>query len=155
MKKGNIVLAALCILLGVVIIAISSTYPTAESYGTGVPGPGLWPIIISVVMIACSVILLLRTWRLPPEKNTKVDVTGSGPRRVYITMAALVVYVILLQPLGFIIATTALEFAFIKWFSGKGWLVSFLIALAITVVVYFAFQYLLSVPIGSFGIIRL
>ena len=54
MKKGNLILAALCILLGIGVIAVSSTYPTAESYGTGVPGPGLWPMAIAIVLLACS-----------------------------------------------------------------------------------------------------
>ena len=94
MKKGNLVLAALCILLGIGIIAVSSTYPTAESYGTGVPGPGLWPMAISIVMLACAAILLYRTWKLTPEKNTPIDLFSSGPKRAYISMAILVVYVL-------------------------------------------------------------
>ena len=115
MKKGNLVLAALCILLGIGIIAVSSTYPTAESYGTGVPGPGLWPMAISIVMLACAAILLYRTWKLTPEKNTPIDLFSSGPKRAYISMAILVVYVFLLEPLGFIIATTLLEYMFFFW----------------------------------------
>ena len=92
MKKGNLVLAALCILLGIGIIAVSSTYPTAESYGTGVPGPGLWPMAISIVMLACAAILLYRTWKLTPEKNTPIDLFSSGPKRAYISMAILICF---------------------------------------------------------------
>lgn len=155
MKKGNIVLAVLCILLSIGIIAISSTYPTAKSYGTGVPGPGLWPMAIACVMIVCSVILLYRTWRITPEKDTKIELFGTGQRRAYITMAILVVYALLLKPLGFLIATTVLELIFIRWFSKKNYLVSFVIAFVITVVVYYVFQNMLNVPVGSFGLIRL
>ena len=146
MKKGNLVLAALCILLGIGIIAVSSTYPTAESYGTGVPGPGLWPMAISIVMLACAAILLYRTWKLTPEKNTPIDLFSSGPKRAYISMAILVVYVFLLEPLGFI---------FIRWFSKKGYVVSFLISAAVTAVVFGIFQFVLNVPVGSFGLIKM
>lgn len=155
MKKGNLILAALCILLGIGVIAVSSTYPTAESYGTGVPGPGLWPTAIAVVMLACSAILLYRTWKLSPEKNTDIELFGPGPRRAYISMAILIVYVIFLETLGFIIATTILEFIFIRWFSKKSYIVSFVIAAAVTAVVFGVFQFVLNVPVGSFGLIRM
>ena len=155
MKKGNLILAALCILLGIGVIAVSSTYPTAESYGTGVPGPGLWPMAIAIVLLACSAMLLYNTWRMKPEKNTDIDLFGPGPKRAYISMAILVVYVLLLEPRGFIIATTILEFIFIRWFSKKSYVVSFVIAAAVTAVVYGIFQFVLNVPVGSFGLIRL
>ena len=72
MKKGNLVLAAICAVTGIGIIAVASGYPTAADYGTGVPGPGLWPIVISVVLLACTAILLYRTLKMPPEKNSKI-----------------------------------------------------------------------------------
>ena len=34
MKKGNLVLAAICAVLGVGIIAVASGYPKAADYGT-------------------------------------------------------------------------------------------------------------------------
>ncbi|HIT03587.1 MAG TPA: tripartite tricarboxylate transporter TctB family protein [Candidatus Caccocola faecipullorum] len=142
-------------MLGIGVIAVSSTYPTAESYGTGVPGPGLWPMAIAIVLLACSAMLLYNTWRMKPEKNTDIDLFGPGPKRAYISMAILVVYVLLLEPLGFIIATTILEFIFIRWFSKKSYVVSFVIAAAVTAVVYGIFQFVLNVPVGSFGLIRL
>ncbi len=154
MIKGNLVLAAICAVLGIVVIAVSSTYPTAADYGTGVPGPGLWPTAISVVLLLCTALLLLRTWKMKPEKNVKIDLLGTGPRRVYITMAILVVYLLLLEPLGFIIDTVILEFIFIQWFAKKNPVITFVISAAITMVVYCAFQFLLNVPVGSFGIIQ-
>ncbi len=155
MKKGNIVLAIICAVLGIGIIAISSTYPTAADYKTGVPGPGLWPTAISVVLLACCALLVWRTLKMPREKDTKIDMTSGGPRRVYITMAILVAYVALLEPLGFIIATTTLEFIFIQWFVKKNPLFSLAVSLAITMAVFCTFQYVLNVPVGSFGLIQL
>ena len=151
MKKGNLVLAALCILLGIGIIAVSSTYPTAESYGTGVPGPGLWPMAISIVMLACAAILLYRTWKLTPEKNTPIDLFSSGPKRAYISMAILVVYVFLLDPLGFIIATTLLEFILIRWFPQNGYVLSFLTSAAVIALCSGLFCLLRLSPGGCLG----
>ena len=152
MKKGNLVLAAICAVLGIGVIAVASGYPTAADYGTGVPGPGLWPTAISIILLACTVILLYRTWKMKPEKNVEIQLWTTGTRRVYITMAILVLYVLLLEPVGFLIATTVMEFIFIQWFAKKNPVITLVISAAITLVVYFAFKSLLNVPIDSFGI---
>lgn len=151
MKKGNIVFSALCILLAVVIIVTALGYPDSKDYGTGVPGPGLWPIVICVVMLACVVLMWFRT-TTKLENKMPLELWNSGTKRVYITMAVLIVYLLLLEPVGFIISTTVLEFVFIQWFAKKKPVITLLIALAITLVVYFVFKFALNVPIDSFGI---
>lgn len=152
MKKGNLVLAAVCAVLGIGIIAVASGYPKAADYGTGVPGPGLWPIVISIVLLACTAILVYRTLKMSPEKNTKIELWNTGTRRVYLTMGILVVYLLLLPLLGFIIATFVLEFIFIQWFAKKNPAITALISAAITMVVYCAFRFVLNVPVHTFGI---
>lgn len=152
MKKGNLVLAAVCAVLGIGVIAMASGYPKAADYGTGVPGPGLWPIVISVVLLACTAILLYRTLKMKPEKDTKIELWTTGTRRVYLTMGILVVYLLALPFLGFIIATFVLEFIFIQWFAKKNPAITALISAAITMVVYCAFRFVLNVPVHTFGI---
>ena len=155
MKKGNLAFAAVCSIIGIVIIAIAMGYPTAADYGTGVPGPGLWPIAISVVLIACAVLLALKSLKMPEEKNTKVALWTEGTKRVYITMAALFIYCLALEFLGFLIATVILEFFFIQWFAKKKPWLTAIFAVGITLVIYLVFQYVLNVPVGSFGIITI
>ena len=152
MKKGNLVLAAVCAVLGVGVIAMASGYPKAADYGTGVPGPGLWPIVISIVLLACTAILIFRTLRMDPEKNTKIELWTTGTRRVYLTMAILAAYLFALPFLGFIIATFVLELIFIQWFAKKNPVITVVISAAITMVVYCAFRFLLNVPVHTFGI---
>ena len=152
MKKGNLVLAAVCAVLGIGVIAMASGYPKAADYGTGVPGPGLWPIVISIVLLACTALLLFKTLRMSPEKNTKIELWTTGTRRVYITMGILVVYLIVLPFLGFIISTFVLELIFIQWFAKKNPIITVVISAAITMVVYCAFRFLLNVPVHTFGI---
>lgn len=152
MKKGNLVLAAICAVLGVGVIAIASGYPKAADYGTGVPGPGLWPIAISIVLLACTAILLFKTLRMKPEKDTKIDLWTTGTKRVYLTIGILFVYLLALPFLGFIIDTFILEFLFIQWFAKKNPAITALISAAITMVVYCAFRFVLNVPVHTFGI---
>ncbi len=47
MRKGNIIAGLICAALAVYVIVTCLGYPRAEAYGTGVPGPGLWPGIIA------------------------------------------------------------------------------------------------------------
>ena len=152
MKKGNLAFAALSAVIGIVIIAIAMGYPTAADYGTGVPGPGLWPIAISVVLLACAVLLALKSLKMDPEKNTKIELWSTGTKRVYLTMLILLVYVLVLEFLGFLIATVVLEFVLIQWFAKKKPWITAIFAVGITLVIYLVFQYVLNVPVGSFGI---
>lgn len=154
MKKGNLITAFICAVLGILIIAVASSYPNAEAYGTGVPGPGLWPICISVVLLACSAILVFRTLRMPPEEDTALKLWSRGSRRVYITMLILLIYIIVLPVAGFLISTAVMQFIFIQWFAQKKPYITVLISVAVTMLVYVVFKFLLNVPI-DFGMFAL
>ena len=153
MKKMNLIFAGICAAIGALLIILAAGYPTAADYGTGVPGPGLWPIVISAVMLAMSALLVMKSVKMPAEKNTAVPMWNQGTKRVYITMGILFAYVAVLEFLGFIIATTVMEAIFIHWFAKKKPWVTAVIALVVTLVIYCVFQYVLNVPVGSFGIL--
>ena len=153
MKKMNLIFAGICAAIGALLIILAAGYPTAADYGTGVPGPGLWPIVISAVMLAMSALLAMKSIKMPAEKNTEVPMWNEGTKRVYITMGILFAYVAVLEFLGFIIATTVMEAIFIHWFAKKKPWVTAVIALVVTLVIYCVFQYVLNVPVGSFGIL--
>ena len=153
MKKMNLIFAGICAAIGALLIILAAGYPTAADYGTGVPGPGLWPIVISAVMLAMSALLAMKSIKMPAEENTDVPMWNQGTKRVYITMGVLFAYVAVLEFLGFIIATTVMEAIFIHWFAKKKPWVTAVIALVVTLVIYCVFQYVLNVPVGSFGIL--
>ena len=153
MKKMNLIFAAICAVIGVGLIVLAAGYPTAADYGTGVPGPGLWPIVISALMLAMAALLVMKTLKMSPEQDTKVSMWNDGTKRVYITMGILFVYTLVLEFLGFIIATTVMEAVFIQWFAKKKPVVTVIIALVVTLAIYCVFQYVLNVPVGSFGIL--
>ena len=153
MKKSNLIFAGICSAIGIFLIVLAAGYPTAADYGTGVPGPGLWPIVISAFMLALAALLVMKTIKMPAEKNVDVPMWNEGTKRVYITMGILLVYTLVLEFLGFIIATTIMEAVFIHWFAKKKPWVTAVIALVVTLVIYVVFQYLLNVPVGSFGIL--
>ena len=153
MKKMNLIFAGVCSAIGILLIALAAGYPTAADYGTGVPGPGLWPIVISAVMLAMAALLVMKSIKMPAEKDVKVPMWTEGTKRVYITMGILFAYVAVLEFLGFIIATTIMEAIFIHWFAKKKPVFTVLISVVVTLVIYVVFQYVLNVPVGSFGIL--
>lgn len=152
MKKGNIIASVLCIILGAYIVITCLSYPKAEAYGTGAPGPGMWPGIIGGLLIAAALWLLISTLRAPADSLGDIVVWGDGPKRVYLTMAILVVYVLAIPEIGFIPLTIILLFIFINWFAKYKWYLSLLISVAVTILVYVIFKFALSVPI-DFGMI--
>ena len=153
MKKINLIFSGICAAIGIFLIVLAAGYPTAADYGTGVPGPGLWPIVISAFMLALAALLVMKTIKMPAEKNVDVPMWNEGTKRVYITMGILFAYTLVLKFLGFIIATTIMEAVFIHWFAKKKPWVTAVIALVVALVIYVVFQYLLNVPVGSFGIL--
>ena len=153
MKKINLIFSGICAAIGIFLIVLAAGYPTAADYGTGVPGPGLWPIVISAFMLALAALLVLKSIKMPAEKNVDVPMWNEGTKRVYITMGILFAYTLVLKFLGFIIATTIMEAVFIHWFAKKKPWVTAVISLVVTLVIYVVFQYLLNVPVGSFGIL--
>lgn len=152
MKKGNIIASVLSIILGAYVVITSLGYPKAEAYGTGAPGPGMWPGIIGGLLIACALWLLVDTLRAPADSLGTITVWGDGPKRVYITMAILVVYVLTVTQIGFIPMTIILLFLFITWFAKYKWYLTLIISVAVTIAIYVIFKFALNVPI-DFGMI--
>ncbi|MDD4843250.1 MAG: tripartite tricarboxylate transporter TctB family protein [Anaerotignum sp.] len=151
MKKGNIVFSLICAVLGLYIIIVTMGYPKAAAYGTGVPGPGMWPGIIAACLVVVSIVLLIKSIRMPKEVAEKVSEKINGNKRVMISVIGLVAYVASLYILGFIVSTVIMLFAFIQWFSkGKLWK-NALISVVTTLLIYCVFRFLLNVPV-NFGL---
>ena len=67
MRKGNIIAGIVCAAVALYVIVTCLSYPRAEAYGTGVPGPGLWPGIIAALLLICSVGLIAGTLMMKKE----------------------------------------------------------------------------------------
>lgn len=151
MKKGNIITSILVMALSIYVIVVCSGYPTAEAYGTGVPGPGLWPMAVAALMLIAAIVLLIKSIRMKPEEDTSIAMWTDGTKRVYISMIILVIYVAVLGVLGFILSTAVMLFVFMQWFAKKNPLITMLIAIVCTAAIYGVFRFLLNVPV-NFGL---
>ena len=83
MRKGNIIAGIVCAAVALYVIVTCLGYPRAEAYGTGVPGPGLWPGIIAALLLICSVGLIAGTLMMKKEDLPELPMWTPGTKRVY------------------------------------------------------------------------
>lgn len=112
------------------------------------PGPGFFPFWGAVVLGVLSVVLLVRSRprRVPPVARAARSWTPL------VVAGALLAYVLLLEPLGFV-TVTVLFLLLLFRLMRKGWLVSGLVALAGAGACHALFQLWLrtQLPRGPFG----
>lgn len=149
MKKANFVVSGLFAVFAIVIIAISMGYPPSNH---GVPGPGMFPIIIACLILLSALILVIQTLRMPKAKDTKIDLKSKNILNVYITMAGLVVYVVLLPMIGLIVTTSIMLALYIRWFGKRAWWKCILISVLFTMGIFLLFGSVLNVPM-RFGLL--
>lgn len=122
--------------------------------GFGSPGPGLFPTLVGGALVLSAAACLIQNLLSaeppqPPLDQTDAPVVtrGSGARKAWLLIAALVLYVVTLKPLGFPVALTLLLVASIRLFGYRNWLRAFAMAVFMTVLAYIVFILWLKVPL--------
>jgi len=147
MRKGKLVLAGVFITLSLFIIAFALDLPASRK---GVPGPGTWPILISLIMLFSAITVAIKSFN---DKDKKpLGIAGKEQVRVYLSMISLVIYLIAMTFIGFAVSTFVMLYGFITWFSSYKWYFRVISAFAITAVIYCVFHYVLKVPF-RFGVL--
>lgn len=73
------------------------------------PGPGFFPLVLSLGLLAVSVVLFAGAARARTAVTGEPPaLLGTRPARLAATLGALVAYVLLFERIGFVTATTAL-----------------------------------------------
>jgi len=118
MKLANIILSVITLALSVYIYYVSRQFPEVLD---SVPGPGIWPGILSLCLFGVSLFLLVTTiitWKKPLLKAVeKTELSkdrgqteerifsGKGTIRVYILMGIALIYLVLMMLVGFLISS--------------------------------------------------
>ncbi|GAA1915095.1 tripartite tricarboxylate transporter TctB family protein [Nocardioides hwasunensis] len=117
----------------------------AWGYGLGSlrrPGPGLWPFVVSVLIIVLAVILLAIGRTLDDtEKFTRASLL------VLVGAATFVGLGVLLPLVGFEIPAVLLGIIWLRFLGGESWRSTILVSVLTTAAFYFLFLYALSVPL--------
>ena len=154
MKIGSVVFAGLILAVGLVYGIMALNMPRGRlSY----PGPGLFPMIVGIFLIATALGCLLQEI-LSRKKGagpsapplTKQDSIGSGNRNVYKTfqlIALMIGYILALKPLGFLISICAFLVVAIRIFGYRRWVPALAMASVIAGISYVSFVLWLKVPL--------
>ena len=145
MKRANIVASIIFAVFSIVVIVY--TYSTFPAGRQGVPGPGVFPIIVAGAMLLCSIIIFITY--IKSKDDTPINLINESTKRAYLTMGIMVAYLVLAPIIGFLTVTFMFLVGTIKWFSRRGWIYVVVVSLGINAFVYATFSIILSVPLPT------
>lgn len=128
----------------VLVLGIAAAW-LAYGYGLGSlerPGPGLWPFVVSVLIVVLGVVLLVRGRSLDDaEKFTRASLL------VLVGAATFVALGVLLPVVGFEIPAVLLGIVWLRFLGGESWRSTIVISVLTTAAFYLLFLYALSIPL--------
>lgn len=105
------------------------------------PGPGLWPFILAVMLVACSLILFIKDVR----KDNYEKFTGKKKLVAY-SIAAIAVFIVAFKTLGMVPAVVGLLLFQLRIVGAETWKMTALVTAGMTVAVYVLFSLWLKIP---------
>ena len=121
--------------------------------GFGSPGPGLFPMLVGAALILTAAACLVQN--LVSTKPAAASIDQAAPPekaaiehgKAWLLVAALILYVVALKPIGFPVALTLLLMASVRIFGYRNWLRNLAISLLMTTIAYVVFIVWLKVPL--------
>lgn len=117
------------------------------------PGPGFMPTLIGSLLILLGFLLTFLSTRRREKKVEQVSLKEFWRRGVYSLLASFL-YVFLLDPLGFVIATVFLIFSLLKIMGTRKWFTPVLISVLTAAVSYLIFEVWLRINFPK-GILKI
>jgi putative tricarboxylic transport membrane protein len=116
------------------------------------PGIGFMPFLVGVFLGGFGFVLTLRA-HLKGKEGDRLW-AGQNWKKVIVTLAALFIYISLMDPLGFLVSTFLLNFVLFKVTAPKKWFSPLLTSAAVVFSCYLIFFLWLKVPLPK-GILEL
>ena len=114
------------------------------------PGPGFFPLCLAAALTLVSVALVVRAVRAPLAATRPAPSNRVGGRLTVIgTLGALVVYALVLERLGFLLATFVLLLFFFKALQRQRWVAALGGSVATSLVAYLVFKVWLGVNLPA------
>ena len=147
MKKYNYIVSVIMLALSGYIFYETSTYDIGTSFQKN---PAIWPQFLAAALALLSVALIVETLftRSAESGEAVIDWKGPGMKKVYIMLALLVVFVVLMKIFGMLIALFLLIPA-LEWVMGcrsKVMLIALPVGLVAFVYVFFVVVMKLTLP---------
>lgn len=145
MNKAETVAGFLIVAIGVLLLLEAIKFPY---FVEGVPGPGFLPLWISFGIIGSGLVLAVKGIR--PRLVIEEGITwpeATGWQRVGLMLGALAVSLLLLEWLGFMVATTLFMAVVVFGLGVRSWRVLATVPLLSAVGLYVIFAVWLRVPL--------
>ena len=147
MKINDAVFGALLLVLGLAVLVHVQSFPKIPGQNVG---PALFPGIVAAGLVGCALLLILSGLRSRPQAPWFEALPWvRSPRHIAAFVAvvgATVAYILLANRIGFlIVAPLALLAMFVAF--GVRPIVAVVVAVAATLVIWYAFYKLLRVPL--------
>lgn len=121
--------------------------------GFGSPGPGLFPMLVGAALILTAAACLVQNLVSTKSPAATIDQPALPENAVvehgkaWMLVAALILYVAALKPVGFPVALTLLLLASVRIFGYRDWLRNLAMSLLMTGIAYVVFIVWLKVPL--------
>ncbi|NKE45469.1 tripartite tricarboxylate transporter TctB family protein [Roseomonas frigidaquae] len=147
-EPGETLFGYLLLLMSLAVMAEGSRLQGFDS----VSAPGIAPLAAGVVMAMSSLAIILRTRRVVPTEAGFA--TRIAPRDVALSVLMIALYMALLEPVGFHIATFAFLSALVLYLRRGGPGFALLVALVSVIVVHVVFRMVFTVVLPQGWLLR-
>jgi putative tricarboxylic transport membrane protein len=138
-RRQNVAAAAVPLVIGAVA-AVASWRLGLGSLAE--PGPGLWPLTVSVAMVVLGAVLVVQSRPTGDEERFGREAVIVG-----VAVVSLVGYALLFERVGFEIPTLALLVLWLKMLGRESWWATVAVSLVATAAVYLLFITALGVSL--------
>ena len=144
MRLNDKLIGILAMAIGLAVIIRVQFYP---SLADGQPGPALFPEVIGGLFIVVGLALFWQARKSDAPMITRLpELTPKGVGNVLFTIGAVIFYIVVSQPLGFLLTSFIIMVAMMMLLKAKI-AVSIPVAMGTTVCIYTIFNKMLLVPL--------
>ena len=114
--------------------------------------PGALPVLASLILTTCACVIVVNTFRLPATDTTTRFSSEVMPSVVWVFLVMATTYVLILDIVGFVIASAAFLVTAIYYLYRQGPLLAFFISVNSLAVVYIVFRLVFKVILPEGGL---
>jgi putative tricarboxylic transport membrane protein len=144
--RSNIAVAAVLLALAGYIFLAANALP----FGTPrVPQTAFFPKTLALLLAVLTLILLAQTLGGNVDTRGSQKINTAGWFRIGATLATMVGFALILEPMGFLVSTFLLMVLLLRAIEAQSWYKVIGIALATALISYAIFAWLLGVPLPA------
>jgi putative tricarboxylic transport membrane protein len=140
------------ILLAIAIAVLVATTTIRSQEGYAATGPRFMPLVVGLLLLVLSLLFLARTFVRPDVElavRAAREAAATEWARPAAVVAALLAYAFLMEPLGYVVATTLFFVAVARILGSRALVRDLLAGAAIGLVLYVAFTQFLGVDLPA------